>query len=94
MKKGVNPREGGRESERVKRGLEIFPKLPALVPVARTGKVRHAILPPGTGEGLPSKMHGRLLAKLGVFNSAHHWENSLKFTKHLPAINCLLPYAV
>ena len=32
-------------------------------------------------------MHGRLLAKLGVFNSAHHWENSLEFTQHRPTFN-------
>ena len=55
-----------------------------LVPVARTGKVRHAILPLGR-ERPAQNMHGRLLAKLGVYNSAYHCENSLEFTQHRPA---------
>ena len=63
-----------------------LPKCPVLVPVARSGKVRHAILP--LGRGRPAlKMHGRLLAKLGVSNSAHHCGNSLEFTQHRPAYN-------
>ena len=57
----------------------------------REGAPRHSSLQ----EGRPAlKSHGRLLAKLGVSNSAYHCGNSLEFTQHRPVIVRVLPRTV